>query len=200
MEASAWVAVAAVVAASAFNLLALWRSGQTLTLAEQAYARTEERYQEDLLERRKDRLRDALIGVSVAVTEFNQANAWYVKLLKDFRAGAVNAGEVQQHELEKLRPGVKEVYRTCQVARFATGDDRFVSDIRGIEEALVAVSTLLTAIDLSYEGIASAEVEFTALRTKAAAKAADLIRVAHHTLAAIPLDDEKPTISDGEVA
>jgi uncharacterized membrane protein YqiK len=54
MNASAWVAIAAVavaivaiVVASLFNVLTLRRASETLALAERTFIRTEERYQAD---------------------------------------------------------------------------------------------------------------------------------------------------------
>lgn len=191
MQATVWVGIAAIAAASLFNVLTLRRSAKTLDLAEQAYRRTEERYQDDLLQRRSDVLREALINVSVAVTEFNQANSWYVKLLYDFSEGHVTAGDLQQHDRERLRPSVTEVYRTCQAARFAATEDRYVSIIREIEEALAAASSLITSHNPgTLHGVAFAAADFKALRTKAADRAADLIRIAHESLTLPRLPDE----------
>jgi len=58
------VGVLAIAASAIFNLVTLKRSAQTLKLAEETYARTEERYRADTLEARNEKLRSAVMDAS----------------------------------------------------------------------------------------------------------------------------------------
>ncbi|WP_459960109.1 hypothetical protein, partial [Mycobacterium avium] len=122
MDPSVKVAIAAIVVASIFNVLALRRSSKTLRLAEQTYGRTEERYQADREDAHNERLRNALLDVVVAVTELNLQAAWYAKLLGDFANGHIEVDALHTQDVARLRPAVTEVFRAAQIALFLCGN------------------------------------------------------------------------------
>lgn len=182
MSGSVVVGVAAIVVASAFNVLALKRSSTTLALAERTYARTEERYRADRIEAYNAQLRDALIDVSCAVAAWNIANAWYVKLLKDLVGGNIAAGPVQDQDVEELRPAAREVYRTGQLVRFLSADERIVPILDRIDRSVIAGAKLVEQHGLTVNKILSAEREFARLRNEAAASASELMQVAKEVI------------------
>jgi hypothetical protein len=111
MTPAVWIAVVAVIASTSSSILALVLSGRNLRLAQKGYDRTEDRYQDDRRDARKEKLRDALINVSLAVHAYTQANAWYGKLLNDLMDphSEVDVGTVNQYDVDRLRPAAGEV-------------------------------------------------------------------------------------------
>lgn len=193
------VAVAAIVAASIFNVLALRRAGKTLELAEQTFTRTEQRYQADRQEARNDRLRDALIDVSFAVASYNLVNAWYAKLLKDFATGSAKAGLVQEHDVEKLRPAAANAYRALKVALFLSEDARITGILNAIEAEILAATNLVTSHGDTPSEILGAASGFRPHRESAASKASELLDVAREVLGGVPSDAPLNTSAAGEV-
>ncbi|MEZ0355497.1 hypothetical protein [Mycobacterium sp. SA01] len=194
MTAVAWVAIAAIVVSSFFNVLTLRRSSKTLTVAEGVAIRTEQRYQADLAQARADRIRDALIDVSSAVGAWNLANAWYAKLLRDFVRGDAKAGVVQAQDIEKLRPATAELMRAIEVASFVCDNERVVSLLEEIKVPVLKSAALLAAHSLSPAGVAKVCSQFATERKEAAAKATELLKVGHQLLS--PGSDVVPTSDD----
>lgn len=183
MQAPVAVGIGAIVAASIFNLLTLRRSAKTLALAEQTYTRTEQRYQADLQRARNAQFRDALIDVSMAVTAFNLANAWYAKLLIDFAAGHTTAGTAQEQDVRQLRPAVSEAYRAIQVALFLSDNDEITTIVKDIEKQILEATNLVSSHEATPAGIRKATAAFKRYRVAAAKKATELLDVARPLLA-----------------
>ncbi|MGW4100631.1 hypothetical protein [Mycobacterium sp. NPDC004974] len=61
------VGVAAVVVSTIFNILTLRQSRKNLRLAQQAFDRTEQKYEKDRIDARNDRLRVALVALQTAI-------------------------------------------------------------------------------------------------------------------------------------
>lgn len=182
MNATTWVGIGAIVVSAIFNLAALRRAGKTLKLAEDTYLRTEQRYQDDRRDAYYDNLRDALIDVSGAVATWNVANAWYVKLLKDIIGGSATAGAAQEHDVEKLRPGARDVYRTVRVVEFLSADERLTPILQHIEQKVLAGMKLVQGHNLSVNGVLAAEKKFNELRSDTAKSATELLQVAREVI------------------
>ncbi|MGV0041666.1 hypothetical protein [Mycobacterium colombiense] len=193
MNASVAVAIAAIAAASIFNVVTLRRSSTTLKLAEKTYIRTEQRYQADWQKARNDQFRDALIDVAVAVTKFNVANAWYAKLLYDYAAGHIGPGPAQKHDLEQLRPAVSEAYRAIQVALFVSDIDEITAIVKDIERQILRATDLVSSHRLTVTGVREAKAAFERYRATAAKKATELLEIARPLLCA----PEPPGQGDG---
>lgn len=185
MTATIAVAVAAILVSAAFNVLVLRRSSKTLELAERTYKRTEDRYQADRREARNAILRDALIDVSIAVTIYNQANAWYVKLINNFVADQTNEhiAAINQHDIDKLRPAVQGIYRAVTVVNFLTAEQRLTTITGRIEKTGLQASNLVNKLELTDPGqIRDAVKKFEELRLEAAKSCAELISVARELI------------------
>jgi hypothetical protein len=126
MTVAVWVAIFAAASSSVSSIVALALSGRNLRLAQKGHDRTEDRYQDDRRIARKGKLRDALIEVSIAVHSYTQAIAWHGKLLNDLMdpRSAVGVDDVNQYDVERLRPAAGGVYRAILVVEFLTLDMR----------------------------------------------------------------------------
>ena len=189
------VGIAAIVAASVFNVLALRRSGKTLRLAEQTYERTEQRYQLDRRQAHTTQLRDALIAVSFSVATYNVTNAWYAKLLRDFAHGDVTAGTLQDQDVDRMRPALAEVFRAVKTAEFLTSDPRLRAVLTGIAKQVNAATEVVASHDTSVVGILGAAKKLDKIRNQAGRHAGDLIEVAEEVLA---IEAQPPPESNAE--
>ncbi|EUA38790.1 hypothetical protein I549_5914 [Mycobacterium avium subsp. avium 2285 (R)] len=186
------VAIAAIVVASIFNVLALRRSSKTLRLAEQTYGRTEERYQADREDAHNERLRNALLDVVVAVTELNLQAAWYAKLLGDFANGHIEVDALHTQDVARLRPAVTEVFRAAQIALFLCGNVEIKVVMEDIEKHVIAAVGVIQSHEITPVGIERANVALGRHRKAAAEKASELLKIAHRLLDSPSSDDPGP--------
>ncbi|OIN79102.1 hypothetical protein BMG05_19865 [Mycobacterium malmoense] len=190
--ASVVVAIAAVVVASIFNVLTLRRSSKTLGLAEQTYARTEERYQADRQDAHNERLRHALVDVVVAITELNLQSAWYAKLLDDFANGHIKVDALHTQDVDRLRPAVTEVFRAAQLALFLCGHVEIKVVMEDIEKHVTEAVGVVQSHEITPAGIARARAALGGHRKAAAEKASELLNIAHRLLDPPSLDERGP--------
>ena len=188
MTPAVWVAVIAVIASTGSSILALVLSGRNLRLAQKGYDRTEDRYQDDRRDARKENLRDALINVTLAVHAYTQAIAWYGKLLNDRMdpRSEVDVDTVNQYDVDRLRPAAGEVYRATLVVEFLTSDKRLTTITDRINRDINRATKTVNSFRPTVEGTLVAVNDLKDSRKDAAVAAAELITVAKELLPAAP--------------
>jgi hypothetical protein len=159
MTVAVWVAMFAVVSSTVSSIVALVLSGRNLRLAQKGYDRTGDR---------KDKLRDALIDVSMAVHAYGQVLAWYGKLLTDLTdpRSAVDVGTVNQYDVDRLRPAAGEVYRAILVAEFLTTDERLTEITDIIKQSLVSATKTVNNFRATIPGMLGAVKELKGVRSR----------------------------------
>ncbi|WP_157183646.1 hypothetical protein [Nocardia takedensis] len=159
MSGTVIVGVAALVAATIFNVLTLKRSSASLKLAEATYQRAEERWRHDKDNEHTRSLGDAVVALSFQVsacgTHANMAAQMaraLAEAIETNEPGNIRGSyrtQLTLHNLNKLQPATNDVLSAALSARLLTSDDTLQERMITVTNENFATATSISKLSKS---------------------------------------------------